>query len=194
MIFDLRKEEIYQLLATWVAFLFSILLPLVNYFTFKSFLSSGINVGSLETTYDIVILITLILGICSTIITYLVYRLPKHSIQRGFLALSQNISSIVLIIVFSNLGRFWLIYENVSLYLDIRGIYLLLIIGVIPFVLKNIYDLIDFKRNSDYYTKLQRRKKHQLVKKSNKLIKCRNCDYMCRVGWKKCPICKTKLK
>lgn len=194
MIFDLSKDDIIQLLGTSVAFLLSILFPLINYFAFKSFLSSGINVGSLESTYDTTIIITLILGFSSTIVTYLVYRLPKHSVQRSLLALFQNALNIVLIIVFSNLGRFWLIYENVSLYLDIRGIYLILIVGVVPFVAKSIYDTVDFRQNSDYYSRLQRRKQLQAVKKINKLIKCGNCDYMCRAGWKKCPICKTKLK
>ena len=66
--------------------------------------------------------------------------------------------------------------------------------GVAPFVVKDIYDLIDFKRNFDYYAKLQRSKQYQLDKNANKLIKCRKCDYVCRGGWKKCPICKSKLK
>ena len=26
-----------------------------------------------------------------------------------------------------------------------------------------------------------------------KLIKCSECNYMCRIEWKKCPICKTSL-
>lgn len=69
----------------------------------------------------------------------------------------------------------------------------------------NIEDDKDFKINKIQYgrilrkehtTKLKQAKlKAKLKEESDeKLIECPHCNYICRTGWKKCPICETKVK
>ena len=73
--------------------------------------------------------------------------------------------------------------------LNLTGVYLLLVVVMSLYVIKNAYDLIDYKINSKYYTRS--RKKRTFTK--SKLIKCSKCNYMCQLEWKKCPICKSHL-
>jgi rubrerythrin len=67
------------------------------------------------------------------------------------------------------------------------------------FLIKNLFDLIDFKVNERFYSKLIRdnSKKSSKLKSDlgfKNLIKCHNCGYMCRISWKECPICKSYIK
>ncbi len=74
--------------------------------------------------------------------------------------------------------------------LNLSGVFLVSIIIWSLFVIKNTYDLIDYKINENYYKKANTRK----TAKKPKLIKCSKCNYMCRIEWKKCPICNSSLK
>jgi len=83
--------------------------------------------------------------------------------------------------------------------LDFTGLFLLLIAIWSLFLVKNVFDLIDFKVNERFYSKLIREnsKKSSKLKSDlgfKNLIKCHNYGYMCRISWKECPICKSYIK
>jgi len=69
------------------------------------------------------------------------------------------------------------------------------------YVLKALFDLVDFKVNKLYYNKIIRReqatkiRQRKLIKqKKLELVVCPKCNYTCRTGWKKCPICEAKIQ
>lgn len=190
----LNKNEKIQLLATVFAFVLIVILPLINYIYFKTSIIEGIDIGDLEIRYDSIIIILLIIGVITTLFTYLIFNYPKYSIKRAAITLTQSLLDVAFVFTFSLIGSFFISFGKFRLLFDISRVYLLIIIALIPFVIKNTLDIIDFKKNRNYYQMIERRKEIRLKKSANALIKCKKCDYMCRIGWKKCPICKTKLK
>ena len=86
---------------------------------------------------------------------------------------------------------------NVQLIVNSFGIFILFITISSLYVLRSLFDLIDFKINKSYYDKILRKKRVQVKQKRKKvkeeLVECLKCKYMCRPEWKKCPICETKL-
>ncbi|MFW9990142.1 MAG: hypothetical protein ACFFC3_15975 [Candidatus Odinarchaeota archaeon] len=64
---------------------------------------------------------------------------------------------------------------------------------------------MDFKFNKTKYERILRKEytskveqakfKANLNEESEEiLVECPNCNYTCKMTWKKCPICKTKIK
>ncbi len=84
---------------------------------------------------------------------------------------------------------------NVQIIINSSGVYILFTIIASFFVIKAIFDVIDFKVNQSYYTNELRRRRARFKQKKlgQELAKCPKCKYACRIEWKKCPICETKI-
>ena len=90
---------------------------------------------------------------------------------------------------------------NIQLVIKSFGIFILFIIITLLYVLKALFDLVDFKVNKLHYNKILRReqatkiRQRKLIKqKKLELVVCPKCNYTCRIGWKECPICETKIQ
>jgi uncharacterized paraquat-inducible protein A len=85
--------------------------------------------------------------------------------------------------------------EDLSMFLDFSGIFILLVTSWSLVVFKTIYDIAEVKFSSEDakdakdVTKYRKREKIR----NQGLVKCPKCKYMCRKEWKKCPICNSKL-
>jgi len=124
------------------------------------------------------------------------FRFQKYSVQRGILLLAISIMYLISTIASSQLSIIFVEVAKVQIITDFSGVYILLNIVMSLNIFKNLFDLTDFKINQSYYTTILRKKRTAppLQKKFNrKLVKCPKCKYICRIGWKKCPICKTKI-
>lgn len=176
-------------------FVLTVILPVVGYNQIKSSLSGNIDLGTFKLKYDAVFISTIILGIILTGIRYFIYQFQRFSIKRGSLTLLNSILFTVILTINSQLGNLNITFENLSFYLNLSGVFVLLISVWVLFIIKNTYDLIDYKINSLAYEKLMREKSRKLNKRiSKRLIKCSKCKYACRPEWKKCPICSTHLR
>lgn len=190
---NVNKNDVMQYFFTVFCFLTTVLIPILNYIIFKNSLVQGIILGDLEQKYEIITILVVIIGIIATVSIYLIYYFPKYSVKRSCLTLSQSIMDITLLIIFSQISLLSVFQDKFGLILDISGVYILLIITFLPFIFKNIFDVFDFKKNEEFYQRKLRAKTTRLLKESNRKIKCKNCSYICRKGWKKCPICNKKL-
>ena len=90
---------------------------------------------------------------------------------------------------------------NIQLVIKSFGIFILFIIITLLYVLKALFDLVDFKVNKLYYNKIIRReqatkiRQRKLIKqKKLKLVVCPKCNYTCRTGWKNARYVKLKSK
>ena len=82
---------------------------------------------------------------------------------------------------------------NSELYFGLFNLQVIVLIAMTPFMFRNIINLIDIKYNNKYYERKARIQTTIQLKDADKLIKCQSCNYMCRKGWKRCPICHKKL-
>lgn len=175
---------------TVLSFVLTVLIPILSYIYFKSSVTDDIDVGDFEAKYNIIIIWAVIFGMMITGCTYLTFNFPKYSIKRGITSLTQSILELIIILLFSQFRTIRISDNDVELIFDITGIFVVLITVCAIFIIKNLYDLIDFKINQKSYFTGNIKNKGI----SNKLKKCSNCKYMCRLEWKKCPICHSKLK
>lgn len=203
-----NKTRIYQICFTFFTVIMTTGMPIVNYINFKTLLNSvncptcpnlsnnQINLGGLEATYDILIYFFIVFGITISVCAYLIFRFQKYSVRRGILLLAISIMYLISTIASSQLSIIFVEVAKVQIITDFSGVYILLTIIMTLYIFKNLFDLIDFKINQSYYSTILRKKRTapSLQKKfRRKLDKCPKCKYMCRIGWKKCPICKTKI-
>jgi len=102
------------------------------------------------------------------------------------------------------MGNIIIKIANVQLVVNSFGVFILFIVISLLYVAKALFDLIDFKINKTHYDRILRREQTTKIKRTKlktklkeeseeKLIECPQCDYTCRMSWKKCPICETKI-
>lgn len=190
----LNRNDLFQVILTIFSFIFTILIPLISYIQFKSINPNQVDLGGLDTKFDILIIFFFAIGIIITICTYLVYQNYKYSTKRSILLILISIMYIVYIASSSQIMVLYMGIQKIEIIIDFSGILILFLIGMGLFTLKNVIDLIDFKVNQSYYYKILRNSQISLSKRKQRLIKCSNCKYMCRLEWKKCPICNKKFK
>ena len=200
----LKKHQMYQIGFTILSVIVTIVIPLVNFFNFKNSIRTfdcpvcsesvvnQIYLGGLETIYDILIYIFVLLGFIVSICTYFIHKFQKYSIQRGILVLLISIVYMINSIFSSQMSTIIIRVANVQLIMNSSGVYILFIAVASLYVIKALFDLIDFKINHSYYSSILRNRREARFKQQ-KLTNCPKCEYACRIGWKKCPISKTKI-
>ena len=115
--------------------------------------------------------------------------------QRGMCTLFISTVYMVNSIFSSQMTTIIIRVGNVRIIMDSSGVYILFIITASFFIIKALFDVIDFKVNQAYYIKKLNHKRVRFKQKKlgQKLAQCPKCKYACRSEWKKCPICKTKI-
>lgn len=205
----------YQLGFAIINIVFTIIMPIVTYLNFKnisfdcpecpeSFVTQ-ISLGGTKELYDILIYVFVCIGVIVTLCSYIIDRFQKYSIQRGILMYIVSVVYLINVIFASQMSEIYLQIANIHLIANFFGVYILFITISSLYVLKSLFDLIDFKINKYHYDKIIRREKAVRVKQKGKkvkqkgkkvkkeLVECLKCKYTCRPEWKKCPICETKL-
>lgn len=208
----IKKHQIYQVGFAIINFIITIIIPLVTYLNFKNTIRNfncpdcpesfvnQINLGGMEALYDILIYVFIFVGIIVTISSSFINRFQKYSTQRGVLMLLISIVYFINITFSSQMGTILIEIANIQLVMDSFGVFILFIVIALLYVLKALFDLIDFKINKSQYDKILRKEQAVQVKQKKlknkvkeKLVECPKCKYTCRTGWKKCPICETKI-
>ena len=182
-----------QISLTIFTFIITVVLPIIGYIQFKIIVPNDLYLSKLKQSYDIIFIGTISIGVLLTVSRYYLYSFPQYSLKRAIVNLLNSLLVLVFLSLTSQIGKLDLTLKNSNLYLDLTGVFLLLIAVGALYLVKNLYDLIDFKLNQDYYTTLFRKKKIEYKITPSPLLKCPQCKYMCRSEWKKCPICHTKL-
>jgi len=204
----------YQVGFAIINIIITIIVPIVTYLNFKNIIRSfncpdcpesivnQIYLGGMETVYDILIYVFVFVGVTVTICSYFINRFQKYSMQRGVLMCIISVVYFINILFTSQTSTILIRIANIQLIVNSFGIFILLIIISLLYVLKSLFDLIDFKINKYQYDKILRREKavqikqkklKEKLKEKEKLVECPKCKYSCRTVWKKCPICETKL-
>ena len=151
MEFHIKRNEGLQYFFTLIVFVAIILVPIVNNITFKETLFHGIDIGDLEQRYDLIIIIVIFIGIITTSTTNLIFYYPKYSVRRGYLTLSQSILDVTYFFIFTQMSSISVFIEGSGIVLNLEGFYILLIVAFLPFVFKNVFDVIDFNKNKEFY-------------------------------------------
>ncbi len=190
----LNKFKLIQFISTIISLVITVFIPILNYYQFKGSLTSDVDLGGFEATYDIFIILIVTVGIIITGCTYFIFNFPKFSIKRGSISLTHSVLDLVLIYFYSFMSIVTFSYTcekncQKEVTLDLSGVFIVLIIIWSLFVGKNAYDLIDYKINETHYKRINSKRNT----KKPKLIKCSKCNYMCKIEWKKCPICNSSL-
>lgn len=154
-----------------------------------------ISLGGMEDLYDILIYVFVCIGVIVTLCSYFIDRFQKYSIQRGILMCFISVVYLINVIFASQMSEIYLQIANIQIIANFFSVFILFIIISSLYVLKSLFDLIDFKINKYHYDKIIREEKAVRVKqkRKNELVECLKCKYTCRPEWKKCPICDTKL-
>lgn len=188
----LDKQFIKQISLTILNFILTVVIPIIGYIQFKITTSNSIDLGHYETKYDIVFVSILIIGLSLSGLKFYSFKLPQFSVRRGSANLISSILFVIFLGITAQIGIININLEHSSFSLNLMGVFIILIVVWILFILKNAYDVIDFKLHQSYYSTSLRKNKF-FHKENQKLVKCPKCKYMCRVEWKKCPICNTKI-
>lgn len=187
--FRISKQNLIKIVVIGLTLIITVFLPILGYLQFKNSLENDIDLGDLEARYDLIIVWIVIIGILITVCSYLIFSFPKYSVNRGILSLINSILDFIFICFYSQMSIIYIEIENLSITLNLMGVFILIIVIWSLFIFKNLFDLIDFKRNRAYYDKIRRNQK----KATKKLLECPECKYMCVVEWRKCPICNAQL-
>ena len=157
MKYKINRIKASQLIFSFLTVFLSIGVPIVNYIMFKASLTEGVEAGNLEGKYDVLIITIIIVGLLISFCSYMYFRCPKYSVKKGLIALTHSVLDLVFLILFSQftiLNIFsksdWVScsgYSISGISLNLSGSFIILIIVSSLFVLKNIYDLFDFKIN-----------------------------------------------
>lgn len=193
LVINLDKNNVLRFLFTSFTFTITVLLPILSLIKLNSLDSEFLDRYWIEKVI-LVSSISIVLGILSTITRFLIYSFPRYSVKKQLISLVNSSLLITFLLVNSLLSKIIINFGRSSIILDFSGIFLLLTSLWLVFVGKQIFDLFDFKRNQNYYSKKVRESKKLVAPFPKNLIKCRNCGYMCRISWRKCPICNSKLK
>ena len=194
MTLKLDRNDIIQIISTISSFVLTIVLPLVNYITFKNIIREEIVLSDLESRYNIIIIFAVIIGVMITGCTYIFFKYPKYSVNRGIVTLTHSVLNVLFLAVFSQMAIFNISFKGSGISLNLSGLFIILTAVLSLLIGKSLYDLIDFKLNQNYYRTFLRKQKFKDRKAKQKLVKCPNCKYMCQMKWSKCPICNSRLR
>ena len=162
----------------------TVIISIVLYVQFKDNLNNNVDIANFLINYNLFLIYVIIFGILISLNIFFIFNVQKYIIKRNFLALNNSILYLIYISFFFLISKITVNVENFSVTLNIFGITLIFVILSFFYIIKNIYDLLDFFLHKDFY-----RNKIDNVKEHNKIINCPNCNYMCNLSWKKCPLC-----
>ncbi len=148
---------------TILSIVITIVIPIINYFNFKNSIRSfncpdcpeslvnQLNLGGMESIYDTLIYVFMIIGIIISVCTYFVHNFQKYSVQRGICILLISIVYLVNSIFSSQMSTIIVGVANVQIIMNSSGVYILFITITSFYVIKATFDVIDFKVNQSYY-------------------------------------------
>lgn len=161
-----NKKVILQISLTVITFIITILLPIVGYFQFSRILTDNslcsqcptyqMDLENLQVRYNFIFITLILIGVILTILRYSIYKFPQYSIKQGFLNLLNSIFFVLFLSIIAQLGIINISLEGFSLSLNLTGVFLLIIAVWSLFIIKNVFDLYDFKKNRIYYENLLR--------------------------------------
>lgn len=193
--FKLYKQDLIQIMLTLIIFIFFVLIPLLSVIELHA--TDFQELCDFILKFDLFTIISIIIGMALSILRYISFYYPKYTISRYFIAFIQSCLFLIILISLSTISPIQINTSNTSFYLNIDGIFILFISIWSVFTAKYLFDILDVYFNKNYFRKLSREssESRQTVDIHSKtLIKCPQCNYMCHIHWKRCPICQTSLK
>jgi len=162
---NLNKNNIMQIVLTSLTFILTIVLPILGYSQLS--MSNEKYLEDFRVRYNLVFIGTIIIGVILTCLRFYIYRFSEFTVKRGLLSSLNSIFFVLFLSITTQLGKINISMENFSLNLNLIGVFVFLIIVWSLFIVKNLFDLYDFKKNRIYYENLARNKKN--VRSKSKL-------------------------
>ena len=163
---NFSKNNIIQIFLTSLTFILTIILPIFGYFQFN--ISTEKYLENFRVRYHLVFIGTIIIGVILTCLRFYMYHFSEFTVKRGLLNLLNSIFFVLFLSITAQLAKININMENFSLNLNLTGVFVFLIIVWSLFIIKNLYDLYDFKKNRIYYENLVRNKKSVRSKSKTK--------------------------
>ncbi|MFW9896471.1 MAG: hypothetical protein ACFFD7_11755 [Candidatus Thorarchaeota archaeon] len=149
-----KKKRIWQISLTSLTFFLTVILPIIGFFQFEILNELFSDVYKL--TYKLVFIQTLVIGVVLTVLRFSLYQFPLYSIKRGFLNLVNSLLLLVFFGISAQIASIEVSTENFRIHFNLAGVFLFLIIIWSLFLIKNFYDLYDFRKNHTYYKRISR--------------------------------------
>jgi hypothetical protein len=146
---NLSRTLMIQITTTVLMLIFTVILPIISYIQFDT--SADNLPSSLILRYRVVLTSMIGIGILMTCSRFFVFRYPKYSVRRGILNLLSFLLLLVYFEITAQLGKINAVMESASFSFDLTGVFYVLIGAWSLLVIKNMYDLYDFRKNERYY-------------------------------------------
>ena len=177
-----------QFISTLLTFFLAFLLPILSYAQLYPVIAETKELSDLRFVIIFNSIFSIVVGGILTVLRYVAFYFNKRTLKRAAISFASALLVLFLLVSGAQLSVIQGNVENIYLFLDFGGVFLLLISLWALFVLKMAYNIVEIKLELGK-TQATRLKKIR----SKALIPCPNCKYMCRKQWKKCPICESAL-
>ena len=144
----LNKKALWQICLTISTFILTVILPIFGYIQFNKISSMNqLDLGNLQIRYSYVFSTLAITGIFLTILRGSSLKIPQYSMKKRWLNLGNSVLFLAFLSIMAQLGIIDIVMQNFTIYLNLIGVFILLILTWSLFIIKNLYDLYDYKKN-----------------------------------------------
>jgi hypothetical protein len=177
-----------QFISTLITFFLAFLLPILSYAQLYPLIADAEELSHLRSLIIFNAIFSIVIGGTLIVLRYVMFYFNKHTLKRAGIGFANAILVLLLLMSGAQLSVIQGGGQEARIFLDVGGIFLLLIVSWSFVLLKSIYEIIIVKMESRKSTYFRLKKL-----RSRALIPCPNCKYMCQKQWKKCPICNSVL-
>lgn len=177
-------NKIYQLITTFLSLILTAVLPLIV------FLLIGSAIKIYLANVEFIMSMIIIIGILATSARYFIYQYPQFSKKRALFSLFNSMLLLIYFGFFSLLSSLGTLHQTTYIAISFQGVFFLLSLPWIVFLIRDIYNLVDFSLHEEDYITLARKQKFEL----KTFVRCSRCGYKVKIGLKRCPRCRTPLQ
>ena len=163
---NIKKQGLIKFALTFITLILTVILPVIGYIQFKTVLSKEIDLGTFEIRYEIAFILSISIGMLLSGLRYFSYRYQRFSVKKGILNLISSIFFVIFLGNTAQIGNIRIDVEDSYFHLNLTGVFLLFITVWALFILKNLYNLIDYRVNHTYYERIIREGSKKSVKKN----------------------------
>jgi len=154
------------------------------------FCQTGLFLIQLLPNAILIMIMVIVLGILASLARYFIYHYPSFSKKRAGFSLVNSSSLLLYFALFSLLTSLETKVQTSIISISFRSMFILLALPWIVFLIRDIYNLVDFSLHEDTYILAARKQKYDL----KSLKRCSRCGYKMKIGLKRCPRCQTPQK
>lgn len=143
-------------------------LVLTAFLPLFAFLQIGSDLINYIPKSGIIIVVIVVIGILASSARYAIYQYPQYSVKRALFSLFNSSLILIYLALFSLLSSMNAIEGTTFIAISFTGVFLLLSLPWIVFLVRDVYNLIDFSLHEEDYIKTMREQRYRLKKKKKK--------------------------